>query len=451
MKFYLVNSFYFLIFLTLSSPAFSQQEYFMPQTKKLGLEHFKNKIYRGCSDLKEKQDPVPAAEMERLVTATKKIVEENFKKAFAENPKVHLAFKKDINSIMRDAGCQRVGNDCRAKLLALSLYYYQQFRPDLPDCEDKLDNRCTLEEKYREANLQGARNNYGTLGPGSYKKELIAQKNNTTIKLFNLIMHKDKINLHICNEVRSGIVHQYALNLDEEGEYQVGMDPDFNPNAKVAKACVDEKKILLAEFLQTELDASRTTVGQDQVEPVKHRIMSFLKSNSDMIVTDISVTASSAKTPFYTTVAGKKKIDPKSNDRNLSLASDRSVFVARALTTIKSSDSQFSHINMSVKAELAGPEFVMMDLNNRFVTKMSPGYLERLTAIYNQNSKAFKEEALINAPEDLLDEKKFSNLYLAKYKPFEGYKIQIHGFIKSEMKCLERPSRDSSKSGSSKQ
>jgi len=451
MKIASVNYIYFALVLMLSWPAFSQQEYFTAQTKKEGIDYYRHKIYRGCSDLKVKQDPVSVMEMERLVGETQKIVEENFKKAFQENPKVKSAFEKDLKALLRDAGCQRLGNDCRAKLLGLSIYYFQQFRPDLPDCEDKKDNRCALEEKYRKANLQGARNNYGMLGPGSYKKELIAQKNNTTIKLFNMIMHKDKVNLHICNEVRSGIVHQYSLNLDHEGEYQVGMDPDFNPNAKVAKACVDEKKILFSEFMQTEIDAGRTTVGQDQVEPVKQKIVTFLKSNTDMIVTDVSVTASSAKTPFYTTVAGKKKVDPKSNEKNLTLASDRSLFVAKALTSIKSSDTQLSHINMSVRAELAGPDFVMMDLNDRFVTKMSPGYLQRIKAFYNQHSKAFKEQALINAPEDLLDEKKFSNLYQAKYKPFEGYKIQIQGYIKSEMKCLDKPSVNSSKSGSSKQ
>lgn len=68
---------------------------------------------------------------------------------------------------------------------------------------------------------------------------------------------------------------------------------------------------------------------------------------------------------------------------------------------------------------------------------MTPGYVERVEAMYQKHEKLFKEQALKNSPMDLMNEKEFVNLYQAKYKPFQGFRVHIRGHKKEEMKCLE--------------
>lgn len=443
-----MKAFSLFLLLFANTAALAQQEYFTSENKQEGVKHFKRRIYAGCSDLKEKQDPVSADEMRKLVTGTIQIVEENFSKAFDENPKVRAAFKKDMGELLRDSSCQRQSNDCRARLLSLSLYYYQQFRANIPDCEKYIhvpsnsssyNAQCEVESKYRKSSFSGVHSTtYGIPGISSYKKELIAYKNNTTIQLFSLIMmQKDRINLHICNPVQSGIVHKYQLNSDEPGEYHVGIDPDFDIRKAIPKECKEEKILLHSEFLPTDFDLGRSTVGVDQAEPVKQKIQKFIKENPEMIVTDVTVISSSSKTPFHTTIGGKKVIDPESNEKNLSLAKERAQFTERVLVDLKNSGSAFQNINFSTKAELAGPDFEPMDLNDRFVTRMTPGYLERIESLYKRHKKMYEEKALKTSSAELLDEKKFVNLYQAKFKPFQGFRIIVKGYKKEEMKCLE--------------
>lgn len=450
----------FYLFLIMSTAAFGQQEYFTAANKKSGLEHYQERIYRGCADVKKKQDPISVPEIKRIVSGARKTVEENFSRAFEENPKVKAEFDKDLDAIAGDPVCQQSGNNCRAKLLSLSIYYYQQFRPDIPECQGYIktspttlgfNSQCEMELKYRQSSLNGVTSGYGMQGPGSYKKELVATKNNTTIRLFNIIMHKDKINLHICHGVQSGVVHQYALDLNDPGDYWVGLDPHYNPAKNIPKECIEEKVSLHSEFVPSNFDEGRTTVGRDQVEPIKSKIIAFIKGNPGMILTDVIVTSSSSKTPYSITVAGKKMVDPNSDAKNLSLAKERSLFAENVMSEIKASSSQLSHVNFLTAAELAGPEFDSIDLNDRFVTRMTPGYLERLDALYKRYEKLYVEQALKTSAQDLMDEKVFVNLYQAKYKPFQGFRIHIKGYKKEDMKCLDQDETTSESSKATKQ
>ncbi len=436
-----------IFFILFGLKAWAQQEFFSQQNKSEALKYYKDRLYSGCSDLKEEQEAVSPKEMKSMVAQTAKLVEEQYSQAFYENPKVRESFQKDLLDISKDQACQKIGNDCRSKLLGLSIYYYQIFRADIPGCknyqsvpsmEKGFDQSCEVELKYRKSSLQGVQSsNYGMPGAGTYRKRLVKLKNDTTMDLFNIILRKDRQNLHICNSVQSGVVHQYALEIDGPGSYYVGLDPDYIPEKNPIKECVEEKLTLYSEFVPTSFDEGRSTVGADQIEPVKTKIIHFVKSNPEMVVTDISVTASSSKTPFHTLIGGKKMIDPKSDERNLSLASERALFASKVLNEVKTSNVQLSRITFETKAALAGPDFDQADLNIRFVTKMTPGYLERVEAIYKKHEKLFKEEALKNSPMDLLDEKEFVNLYQAKYKPFQGFRIHIRGHKKEDMKCLE--------------
>lgn len=191
-------------------------------------------------------------------------------------------------------------------------------------------------------------------------------------------------------------------------------------------ACSEEKSVLYSEFVAGDFD-KRSSVGRDEVEPVKKKIEAYLKSvpEKEITVTDVAVTASTAKLPSYTTVNGKKVIDPKSDEKNFSLLLERSFFVEKALKEIK-----FPGVQFKTSAELSGPEFSPLDLNARFVTAMTPGYAGRVGTLFKDHKKEFSEKALIKSPEELLDGKKFVNLYQAKYKPFHGFRISVTGIKK---------------------
>ena len=441
----LVKVFYLLILS--SSWAWAQQEYFTPENKKDGLEYYKNLLYRGCADLKEKQEAIAPKEMERLVNESLWILQKNFSQAFEENPKVKAALLADLKKVMTNPYCQKEGNDCRAKILGVSIFYYHRLRADVPGCkgyrktiesDTGYNAQCELEIKYRKRSFQGVRDGtYGLKDPGAYKKLLVDIKNDMTMDLFRLIFHKDKTNIHICNSVQSGMAHRYALEIDDAGDYYVGLDPEYDPRKNIPKECVDEKVLLYSEFFPTSFDADRTTVGEIEVDPIKSKVLSVVKSTPDIIVTDVEVVSSSSKTPFYKVVAGKKVIDPESKEKNLSLAKQRAAFAEKVFKSLKSNDPKFKHINFKTNGELGGPEFHPTDLNTRFVTRMTPGYVQKLDALFKKHQKQYEEVALKKSSEDLLDEKKYSNLYQAKFKPFQGFRLLIRGFKKEDMKCLE--------------
>lgn len=443
-----------LFSLLLATHVFGQQEYFSDHNKTQGLIYFKKKIYNGCVALKEKQEPISSKELKesggKIITHANK----SFSKAFKENPKLHTAFESDIKKLAEESSCQRFGNDCRARLVAISMYYMQQLRADIDGCilGQDTDKRCEIENKYRKASLEGVRTHYGAMGPGSYKKELLAVKNNTLIDVFNAAMKKDKDNIHICDEVLSGLPYRYDLDFEEEGEYNENIDPDYNPNKKILTDCQDPKKVLLAEFLPTSLDV-RASSGKDIVEPVKKSIESFIKSHPEMLITDVSVTVTASKHPHHSVVNGKKSLDPESDNKSLAQATEKLIFVQKALEEISKSSTQYTHIKFKSNAKIAGPDFQRLDMNDRFVTKMTPGYFERIKRVFNESKDTFQKDALIKSHDDLFDENKYPNLYLAKFKPFQGFKIEISGHVKSEMKCvpIEAPQDITSKSKATKQ
>ncbi len=447
--------FFALILMPWAIDAFARQSYFTSSNKRAVIESYQKLIYEGCSDPKEKQGPVSVEQMNDLARETSSILKENFSKAFSENPKLEDALKKDLKELSQDSNCQKTGNNCRAKFLGISLFYYQQLRPDIGDCEKytkkapvevgyKAD--CELELKYRKSNLQGVTSGYGLPGVGSYRKELIALKNSTTMQLFYKILRQDRMNLHICNPTHQGSAHKYNLDLNDPGQYLEGMTLLEESITASNKDCIDPKKILAHEFVPAPFDDGRSQLGLDAVEPVKKKILDLLKADPNTIVTNVSVTSFSSKTPYYVKKDGKSVIDPNSNEKNLQLSKDRGAFVQQILESIKGSSSQFGKIAFTNEASLAGPDFNPIDLNDRFVTKMSSGYMDRVEAMFQKNKKLFAEEALMNSSEDLYNEKKYVNLYQAKFKPFHGYRIIVNGYKKDEMKCFDSPSSSEQKS-----
>jgi hypothetical protein len=198
--------------------------------------------------------------------------------------------------------------------------------------------------------------------------------------------------------------------------------------------CYEEKQNLLTEFIPTSFDKGRSTVGADEVVPIKLKIQDFITSRPDLLITDISIDSISSKAPFF---ISKSLIDPRSDERNFELAQERAIFAAKALEEIKNSRSEFSSIKMTTNAFLGGPAFNRMDLNTRFVTKMTPGYEEKMRALFEENKDFYINQALVKSPKELMDETKFVNYYQAKFKAFQGFKLSILGHHKNELKCSE--------------
>ncbi len=198
--------------------------------------------------------------------------------------------------------------------------------------------------------------------------------------------------------------------------------------------CHEEKQNLLSEFIPTSFDKGRSTVGADVVVPIKLKIQDFISSRPDLLITDISIDSMSSRAPFF---ISKTLIDPRSDERNFELAQERAIFAAKALEEIKNSRSEHSSIKITTKAFLAGPAFNRIDLNTRFVTKMTPGFDEKMRALFEENKEFYINQALVKSPQELMDETKFVNYYQAKFKAFQGFKLSILGYIKSDLKCSE--------------
>ncbi|MFP5385332.1 MAG: hypothetical protein ACLGHN_04595 [Bacteriovoracia bacterium] len=441
-----MNYFYLTLLLFWSLPGLAQDEYFADQNKEDGLAYYQDILYKGCTIRKKKQSPVSPEEMEKLVKGTIRIVEKNFSQAFNENPKVREAFEKNLTDLSNNPHCQLKSNNCRAQLLSLSMFYYHRLRANVTDCGD-----CEVEKKYRKRSFEGIQDgSYGTSAAGIYKRAIIEAKNNTTLDLFRLIMHADDTKVHICETPPNGRVYNYALDINEPGTYLEGLDPDYDIRKKIAKVCNEKKKKLFSEFIPTNFDDNRFTVGKDQVGPVVERIVNYMSSNPDEIVTDVQITWTSSKTPYYITVKGKKILDPKSNEKNLSIVKQRAGFTEKVLTELKNK-SEYKNINFVTKYSLAGPDFQALDLNDRFVTRMTPGYFQKLEALFKRFEENYQKEALVISYQDLLNEKIYVNLYQAKYKPFHGYRLQYFGYIKSEMRCPGHKPKEAKESSASRQ
>ncbi len=449
-----MNVIYALIILLLTSTfSYAEPFYFSPQNKKTGLDYYKKIIYNGCSSLKALQEPIPQEEMKKYVQQVRKLVNEDYSRAFKENPLVKIAWEKDMETLLKDSNCQRPGNDCRVRLITVSLFYYQRLRPDIPGCQNyvsgksPMNSQCEVELKFRSKDLRSVPKNYGAYGIGTYKDELTVIKNNTTLRTFQTVMYKDKSNLHICQEDSR---YKYGLNINDPGLYYEGLNPEDDPARRIPSDCMEDKMVLEQKFIPTDFE-DRSSVGEDQVDPLKKYIEDYIKNNPETIVTELEVTASSSKVPFYIMKDGKKVIDPDSQKKNAKLAQERAFFAKKVLEKMKGARSDYSKIEMSFKATLAGPDFKPTDLNERFVTRMTPGYLERIESLYKNHEKEYQNKALKAAAYELLDADKFTNMYQAKFKPFQGFKLTISGYKKEFMKCTEKAFKNKKSGSATKQ
>jgi hypothetical protein len=179
------------------------------------------------------------------------------------------------------------------------------------------------------------------------------------------------------------------------------------------------------EFLSTTIDKKRMTVGQDDVQPVKTKVLEFIKSHPELNVKKVSLTVSAARLPVYREIAGKKVLDPKGDRTNLSLAEARAAFLNQIFK------DQVGKYKLLIDSQLSGPKLGPLDLNLRFVTAMTPGYEAKIISLFETHRKEFEEEALLKKSSLLLDQENYPTLFAAKFKPFQGFRIKIE----AEKKC----------------
>lgn len=440
--------------------------YYTDATKNKVIPDLQETIMNGCTNFLEKLPAIDPNELSYRVDQIKDTLDDRFSKSFKENPKIREALHKDLDAIGADKKCLAEGNDCLTKLVATSIYYFQNLRPDLEGCKDYVkhepmtkgyDNQCEIELKYRNQSMRHyGRANGGMDARGVYTDALIQRLNGTTRKIFRDVLHqtvasptkrkaeiKHNFNLNICDTVASGVVYQYPLRENFYSEpfanVELNKAPEVVVEKKVPAPCVEEKLTLYSEFVPLNFEEGRSEVGIDQIQPVKAKIKAFIDANPTMIITDVSVTSSSSKTPFHVSVGGKKVIDPNSDARNMSLAQERARFASQSLNELKASNSSLASVNFSAAAVLAGPDFTPKDLNNRFVTKQSKDYAKQVKEIYEELKDSMNSEALIKSEKELMDESRFSNLYQVKYKPFQGFRVSISGYKKELMKCTDKP------------
>lgn len=195
-------------------------------------------------------------------------------------------------------------------------------------------------------------------------------------------------------------------------------------------SCGEEERSLLKEFLPTDFDKNRSTVGQDQAEVVRMRVQSFIASNPDMKITKVEVNSLSPRVPFMVLQGTRKIIDPTSDERNSNLARDRGNFARDLLLELRTSSPTLSATTFTIQSSLSGPTFTPTDLNDRFVTPLTPNYRARVESFYREHESLYQELALRQDVSDLLNESEFPNLYQVKFKPFQGFRVEISGINK---------------------
>jgi hypothetical protein len=233
----------------------------------------------------------------------------------------------------------------------------------------------------------------------------------------------------------------------------------FTPWLAWSQTCDPELQLVHAELIPLSLE-DKSTVGKDQALPVVQKIIELLKKRTDLEEVEVEVTAQSARLPFYKLLGGKNVIDPQSETRAEQLAQERSGFIQSAWQEKKFRPTHLKRLDFKTSGKLAGPPFKSIDLNGRMlksmipdqnvserlVLKENPNYEAKIIQLYRQHQAMYLEEGLISSYSELMDEKRFDNYYLAKFKPFHGFRLSIHGKQKCDLKRFAPvPGGDASK------
>lgn len=463
-------------------PTAQIQNYYTDVGQEENVEYFQDLILKGCKNPLDKQPAIDKEEITFVVDHVRSILQDKFSKAFAENPQIKTMMDKSLDAIAADPTCAQVGNDCRTRLVATATYFMQPLRPNVPGCDGYVkydyttkaakkkraeDNgyikECEVELQYRNKSLAGAgRSNGGMDQRGAYQDILIQEQNNALMDIQQLVLletedkeykkkklvqlNKSRMNISICGSVTNGVIYSYPLKIglykDNFGGLEtnkpVTKKPDPVPEKK-AEPCVEEIKVLHSEFVPVNFEEGSSTVKSSELKPVKQKIEDFISGHSNLVITNIDVTSSSSKTPFYKTEGGKKVYDKAYSDaKNLTLAESRASIAQTALDSIKTGHPELNEAKYTTAGAIKGPDFDKDDLSDRSVTSKDPKYKALVEKLYSEYKEMLAQDAMVKSSQELQDTKRFTNLYEAKYKPYQGFKIVISGYSKETRKCGEK-------------
>jgi hypothetical protein len=463
-------------------PTAQIQNYYTDAGQKENVDYFKDLILEGCTTPLAKQPPIDQEELSFDVDHVKAILQDKFSKSFAENPQIKTMMDKALDAIAADPSCAQSGNDCRTRLVATATYFMQPLRPNVPGCEGYVkydyttkaakkkraeDNgyvkECEAELLLRQKSLKGVgRSNGGMDQRGAYQDILIQEQNNALMDIQQLVLletedkeykkkklfqlNKSAMNIAVCGPVANGVIYSYPLKIGLYGEAFGGLEtnkpvakkPDPVPEKKT-EPCVEEIKVLHSEFVPMNFEEGSSTVKSSEIKPVKQKIEDFISSHSNLVITNIDVTSSASKTPFYKTEGSKKVYDKEYSDgKNLALSESRANFAQTALDSIKSGHPELAEAKYTTVGAINGPDFDKDDLSDREVTSKDPKYKAQVEKLYTQYKEMLAKDAMIKSSQELLDTKRFTNLYEAKYKPYQGFKIVISGYSKEARKCGDK-------------
>lgn len=467
------------------APTAAIQEYYTPEKQQSVVSDLQKKILSGCTKSLAQQPAYPADELQFDVDQVKSVLQSKFSKSFAENPMIKTKLDQSLDAIASDASCTAAGNDCRTRLIATATYYFQMLRPNVPGCEGYVkydyttpsarkkraeDNgyikECETELQLRNTQLVSyARSNGGMDQRGAYTDILTNELNNALMQIQQGILTKTtdkkvkrgKIvqlsksaeDISICGDVDYGTVYSYPLRANLYREAFGGVDgsrkseqkPEQKPEPK-KEPCVEEIQVLHEEFVPLNFAEGSSTVGNQQVKPVKQKIEEFVRSRPGLQITDIQVTSSSSKTPYMKTVNGKRIYDKEYSDQeNLKLANKRAGFANTALESVMAAYPELKEAKISTSGAINGPDYSAEDAASREITNKDPAYKAKVEALYQEHKDMLAKDAMIKSSSDLMNAERFANLYDVKYKPYQGFKIVIKGYSKSSRKC---PDKDAS-------
>lgn len=450
------------------------QEYFSAEGRANELARMEEKMLEGCTVKLNEQPAITSAEMKYNAVGIKNFLSQFFSQSFNENPNIKEALDQELDSLSADPSCETKGNTCRTRLAAVALYYIQKLRPDVPGCESGSGAinsggfDCSSEKKYRKKVLSNFGYSNGGMNQEKLYTEILTKQLNeatsvildqtlsvTTFKEKKKGVERtlDTSKKAICGQTTNGAPnYEYKLKFNLSNQPFTGVDLNKPPEEikppsedkkivveKKPEPCVEDIKVLYNEFVPLNFEEGSATVKSSEVKPVKQKIEDFISSHSSMVITHIDVTSSSSKTPFYKLENGKKVYDKKySNEKNLALARSRAGFAETALSSIKANHSELSEAQYSTQGDIYGPEFDENDLSDRNISSKSSQYKALAEKIFAKYKDQLAKEAMIKSANELLDSNRFKNLYEAKYKPYQGFKIVISGYSKESRKCGDK-------------
>ena len=451
-------------------PTAEIQNYYTNTAQKENVNYFQDLILKGCTNPLKQLPFIDQEEISFDVDFVKSTLHQKFSKSFTENPQIKTMMDKALDTIATDPTCAQEGNDCRTRLVATATYFMQPLRPNVPGCDDYNPNKGTVRKCDAELSLRSkslnniSRSNGGLDQRGNYKDILIQEQNNILALIqFKVLgqtegkeykkkklvdLNKSLNNMAICGPVKSGVIYSYPLKVGFNNDLFAGLQTNkpvvekkTTPPPVVEKKtepCVEESKVLYSEFVPMNFKEGDSTVKNSEVKPVTLKIEDFIASHSNMIITNIDVTSSASKTPYYRT-ANRVYEKEYSDAKNLSLAKSRADFAQVALNSIKSQHTELTEAKYTTVSEINGPDFDKNDLDNRDINSSNnSNYKALVEKLYSENKDMLANEAMISSAKELLDTKRFTNLYDVKYKPYQGFKIVIKGYSKETKNCGDK-------------